>query len=73
MHDLKDAPRPPEDTPAPVRLLPDFDNLVLAHADRTRVVADEHRGKIATKNLQIRATFLVDGVAAGTVIRGGPG
>ncbi|HEX3526882.1 MAG TPA: winged helix DNA-binding domain-containing protein [Thermoanaerobaculia bacterium] len=69
LFDLPDAPRPadPEDmTPAPVRFLPEFDNLVLSHDDRTRIVADEHRPHVVTKNLQVRATFLVDGFVAGT-------
>jgi Winged helix DNA-binding domain len=66
LFDLPDAPRPDGDVPAPVRLLPEFDSLVLAHDDRSRVIRDEHRDRIATKNLRIRATFLVDGVVAGT-------
>jgi hypothetical protein len=66
LFDLPDAPRPDGDAPAPARLLPDFDSLVLAHADRTRVIDDEHRALIATKNLRIRATFLVDGRVRGT-------
>jgi hypothetical protein len=66
LFDLPDAPRLPEDTPAPVRFLPEFDNLVLSHDDRTRVIADEHRPKVVLKNLQVRATFLVDGFVAGT-------
>jgi len=49
-----------------VRFIPEFDNLVLSHADRTRVLADEHRPGVVLKNLQVRATFLVDGFAAGT-------
>jgi len=64
--DLPDAPRPDEDTPAPVRFVPDFDNLVLSHDDRTRIVGDEHRARVTLKNLQVRATFLVDGMVAGT-------
>ncbi len=66
LFDLPDAPRPEEGSSAPVRFLPEFDNLVLAHDDRTRVIADEHRPKVTLKNLQVRATFLVDGFVAGT-------
>jgi hypothetical protein len=66
LFDLPEAPRPDEDVPAPARLLPDFDSLVLAHKDRSRVVPEEHRAKLATKNLRIPATLLVDGVVAGT-------
>jgi hypothetical protein len=64
--DLPQAPRPPAETPAPARFLPDYDNLLLGHGDRSRVISDEHRRRVATKNLQILATFLVDGVVAGT-------
>lgn len=66
LFDLPDAPRPPPDAPAPVRFVPDFDNLVLGHDDRRRVIADEHRPHLTTKNLQVKATFLVDGLVAGT-------
>ena len=66
LFDLPEAPRPPADAPAPVRFLPEFDNVLLSHVDRTRIIADEHRARVVLKNLQVRATFLVDGVAAGT-------
>ncbi|MFI0356787.1 winged helix DNA-binding domain-containing protein [Actinomadura sp. 9N407] len=66
LFDLPDAPRPDEATPAPARFLPEFDNLVLAHSDRTRVISDEHRPGLTTKNLRVRATFLWDGFALGT-------
>ena len=52
--------------PAPPRLLPEFDNLMLAWDDRSRVIAAEHRPLVTTKNLRVQATFLVDGVVAGT-------
>lgn len=65
LFDLPGAPRPEADVPAPARYLPEFDNLVLAHSDRTRVLADEHRGLVVTKNLRVRATFHWDGFAAG--------
>jgi hypothetical protein len=66
LFDLPEAPRPDQDTPAPVRFLPAFDNLMLSHADRTRVLADEHKGKVLTRNLRVHPTFLVDGFVAGT-------
>ena len=63
---MPDAPRPPAETPAPIRFLPDFDNLLLSHGDRTRVIADDHRGIVYQKgNLRLLPTFLVDGVVAG--------
>jgi hypothetical protein len=66
LFDLPDAPRPDPGVPAPARYLPEFDNLVLAHADRTRLLAPEHRAAVVTKNLRVRATFLCDGEVAGT-------
>ena len=66
LFDLPEAPRPAEDVPAPPRFLPEFDNLVLSHADRTRVLADEHRAAVVTRNLRVRATFLSEGRVGGT-------
>ncbi|MCK6445742.1 MAG: winged helix DNA-binding domain-containing protein [Planctomycetes bacterium] len=66
LFDLPDAPRPDPETPAPARFLPEFDNLVLAHDDRSRVMDDAVRGKVVTKNLRVLATFLLDGRVAGT-------
>jgi hypothetical protein len=66
LFDLPEAPRPPADMPVPVRFVADFDNLILSHADRTRIIADEHRAVVITRNGQVLPTFLVDGFVAGT-------
>ena len=54
-----------EDASAPVRFLPEFDNLLLAHQDRTRVVAQQHRKRVFLPGLRVAATVLVDGFVAG--------
>ncbi|NTW41290.1 MAG: winged helix DNA-binding domain-containing protein [Cellulomonadaceae bacterium] len=66
LFDLPDAPRPDASTPAPVRLLADFDNLTLSHADRTRVVSDAHRRRLASPNGVAPGPVLIDGRVAGT-------
>ncbi|MEU9361152.1 winged helix DNA-binding domain-containing protein [Streptomyces sp. NPDC048301] len=63
--DLPDAPRPEGDAPVPVRYLAPYDNAILSHADRTRILSDEYRKAIATKNAVIPGTILVDGFVAG--------
>lgn len=47
LFDLPDAPRPSEDTPAPVRFLPEYDNVLLSHDDRSRFVLAEDRAVLA--------------------------
>jgi hypothetical protein len=66
LFDLPEAPRPPAETPAPVRFLPDFDNVAIGHADRRRFVPEEHRGRVFLPGLVVARTVLVDGRVAGT-------
>jgi hypothetical protein len=60
LFDLPDGPRPDARTSVPPRFLPEYDNIVLGHQDRTRVIALEHRYLVAS------GTFLVDGFVAGS-------
>src|SRR5262249_18973262 len=61
--DLPRAPRPAGDTPAPVRFLPKFDNVLL---DRARVLPEEYRRLIVRKNADVQPAFTVDGYVAGS-------
>src|SRR6266540_5009564 len=57
-------PPPPEDTVAPPRLLPMWDGVLLAYADRGRVVPPEYRTVIFRRNGDVLPTLLVDGYVA---------
>ncbi len=65
LFDLPDAPRPDADTLAPVRFLPDYDNAMLGHDDRSRIIDDAHRPSQTSANGIVHATYLVDGRIAG--------
>jgi hypothetical protein len=64
--DLPDAPRPDPGTPGPPRFLPEYDNVLLSHADRTRFVSDEHRRRLFAAPGPVRGSVLYDGSLCGT-------
>jgi hypothetical protein len=65
LFDLPDAPRPDPRTPAPPRFLPEYDNVLLAHEDRSRIM-----DRLLTERLTPSGTWighvLVDGLRAGS-------
>ena len=65
LFDLPTAPRPGGGVPAPVRLVAEFDNLVLSHAERSRVISAEATRRLYTVNGVIPGSVLVDGFVAG--------
>jgi hypothetical protein len=64
LFDVADGPLPPEEIEAPVRLLPEYDNTLLGHKDRSRVIADEHRPRVYLTAGRMIGTVLLDGFAA---------
>lgn len=66
LFDLPDAPRPDPDTPVTARLVAEFDNLILSHADRSRILDDDAKKRIFTVNGIFPGIVLIDGFVGGT-------
>jgi hypothetical protein len=64
--DLPRMPLPPAETEAPVRFLPMWDSSLIAHDDRSRILAEPFRNTVIRRNGDILQAFLVDGFVAGT-------
>jgi hypothetical protein len=63
--DLRRAPIPPADAPAPARLLGMWDSTLLAYEERARVLPDEYRKVVIDKRGDVAQTILVHGSVAG--------
>jgi hypothetical protein len=66
LFDVPQARRPDPDMPAAARLIAPFDNLVLGHANRTRIISDDVRKRLFTVNGVFPGFLLVDGFVVGT-------
>jgi hypothetical protein len=66
LFDLPDGELAPAHSPVPVRFLPAFDNVLLGHKDRTRVISDDDRREVMPGGAMVRPSFLVDGYVRGT-------
>ncbi len=66
LFDVPDAPRPDDETPAPVRFLADYDNVLLAHADRSRFSGAAEREALTYVAGPIPGMLLVDGRGVGS-------
>ena len=65
LYDVADGVIADGDTPSPPRLLPMWDNILLAHVDRSRVIPHEYRPHVIHRNGDTLPTLLVDGRVAG--------
>jgi hypothetical protein len=61
LFDLPDGRRPHPDTPAPIRFIAEYDNILLSHARRSRIISDDDRRLMASANGVVPGTVLVDG------------
>jgi hypothetical protein len=72
LFDVPDSAIPDGDVPAPVRFLPEYDNVLLGHADRRRFVAADFRPRMPYERLGFLGNLLVDGMLAGGWRADGP-
>jgi hypothetical protein len=65
LFDVPGGPRPAQDTPCLPRLMAMWDSILLAYADRGRIIPAEYRAVVIRSNGNVLPTLLVDGYVAG--------
>ncbi|MFG2292079.1 winged helix DNA-binding domain-containing protein [Streptomyces sp. NPDC048603] len=65
LFDVPGALRPDAEVPAPPRLMAMWDSVLLAYADRGRVLPDGYRPLVIRRNGDVLPALLVDGYVAG--------
>lgn len=66
LYDVPDHEVLSADTPAPIRFVPEYDNLIIGHKDRTHIIADADYNKVFLSAARVSATILIDGFVAAT-------
>ena len=68
LFDVEGAVRPHADTPAPPRILPEYDNVLLSHDDRSRFFPDDDRvrARLFGADRKVSGAVLHDGIVCGT-------
>lgn len=66
IYDLPQASIAAPDSIAPLRFIPEYDNLLIAHRDRSRILPDEHRKKVFLSAGRVIGTVLIDGFVGAT-------
>ena len=65
LYDVQDGPLPDESIPAPVRFLPEFDNVLLSYVSKDRIMAKQYYQHVFVGGGSVKPTFLVDGFVRG--------
>lgn len=61
LYDMPGSPIIEAERPAPIRFLPEYDNILIAHKDRRRVLPEIHRKKVFVSAGRVLGTVLIDG------------